>query len=150
MEEDKAQHAATEAATWRTRVAARPRLLKPRRADLEATRVKPEKAPETDQGDRLKAARARVEEATDAVATARGTSDKIVADITDAESPIMKAKERWIQGSNVQASASVNAEQVVVACAITTTSTSSPLDDRGDVGRRSCGRHHRSDRARAR
>ncbi len=42
---------------------------------------------------------------------------KIVANVTDAESRVMKTKDGWIQDYNVQAA--VNGEQVVVASAAT-------------------------------
>ena len=76
-----------------------------------------ERAPQADHGDVLEAAEARVEEAREAAASAPPAADKIVANITDADSRIMKTKDGWVQGYNVQAA--VNASQVVIAYAAT-------------------------------
>jgi len=121
QEQERAQHAAKEAAAGRKLRGRKPKdpkaALARAEADLEATRAKAEKAPGGDHGRELEAARARLEEARKAAASAPPAPDKIVANITDADSRIQKTKDGWIQGFNVQAS--VNADQVVVAYAAT-------------------------------
>ena len=121
QDEERAAHAREEAAAGRKLRGRKPKdpkaALARAEADLEATMVRAEKAPGGDHGGELEAARARVEEARDAVASGPAASERIVANITDADSRIMKTKDGWIQGFNVQAS--VNADQVVVAYAAT-------------------------------
>ena len=93
------------------------------KADLAATKTKAARAPESEH---LAAA---VDRATEALALAKRVAAeapkaKIVANITDPESRIMKTQTGWIQGYNVQAA--VNADQVVIAYAAT--------QDHNDVG----------------
>ena len=120
-EEEKAQHAAKEAAAGHKLRGRKPKdpkaALARAEADLEAEKVRAERAPRADHGDVLEAAEARVEEAREAAASAPPAADKIVANITDADSRIMKTKDSWVQGYNVQAA--VNASQVVIAYAAT-------------------------------
>ena len=92
-------------------------------ADLAATKVKAARCPE--RPDLL----AEVHQATECLeeaerAAAAAVPTKIVVNITDPESRIMKTQTGWVQGYNVQAS--VNADQVVIAYAAT--------QDHNDVG----------------
>ena len=92
-------------------------------ADLAATKVKAARAPESeDFATALLQATEALAEA--ARAAAEAPKAKIVVNITDPESRIMKTQTGWVQGYNVQAA--VNADQVVVAYAAT--------QDHNDVG----------------
>ena len=121
--EEKKAHAKSEAAAGRKLRGRKPKdpraALVRAEADLEATRVR-------FAGD--EAGAAALFEAEAAVEAAREAAveqapDNYVANITDPESRIMKTKDGFLQGYNVQAA--VNADQVIVAYAAT--------QDRNDV-----------------
>jgi transposase len=82
-------------------------------ADLLAMRVRAETDPAVD----LDTAQTLLAEATAAAESAPPSTDKLVANITDPESRIMKTTGGWVQGYNVQAA--VNAEQIVIGYATT-------------------------------
>ena len=92
-------------------------------ADLAATKTRAARAPESEN---LATAVARATEVYDEAkrVAAEAPKMKIVANITDPESRIMKTQTGWVQGYNVQAAA--NADQVVIAYAAT--------QDHNDVG----------------
>ncbi len=94
--------------------------------DLAATKVQADRHPERDDLARqVESAQSRLERATEATSSAGpATPAKIVANVTDPESAIMKAAQGWVQGYNVQAG--VNEHQVVISYAATT--------DHNDVG----------------
>ena len=119
QDEEKRAHATKEAAAGRKLRGRKPKdphaALLRAEADLEATRAKAAGVPQVDLASELEATAARVEQARAAAASA--PMAKIVANVTDAQSRIMKTKEGWIQGYNVQAA--VNAKQVVVAYSAT-------------------------------
>jgi transposase len=85
-------------------------------ADLAATKQKAARAPESDN---LATAVARATEALCEAkrVAAEAPKAKVVANVTDPESRIMKTQTGWVQGYNVQAA--VNADQVVIAYALT-------------------------------
>ncbi|WP_343577810.1 transposase, partial [Mycobacterium sp.] len=111
-EEAKAEHARVEAAQGRKLPGRKPTdphaALRRAEADLQAVRVRAQ----TDPGVDVATAERLVSEAAAAAESAPPSSERIVANVTDPESRIMKTKDGWIQGYNVQAA--VNAEQVVV------------------------------------
>lgn len=111
-QEAKAERARQEAAQGRKLRGRKPKdphaALSRAEADLQAMQVRAE----TDPGVDIATAQQVVSQARAAAASAPPSSDKIVANITDPESRIMKTKDGWIQGYNVQAS--VNVDQVVV------------------------------------
>jgi transposase len=85
-------------------------------ADLAATKVKAARAPQSeDLATALARATERLAEAQCAAAAA--PQAKIVVNLTDPDSRIMKTQQGWVQGYNVQAA--VNADQVVIAYAAT-------------------------------
>ncbi|MHB1598681.1 MAG: transposase [Acidimicrobiales bacterium] len=119
QDEEKRAHAEQEAAAGRKLRGRKPKdphaALLRAEADLKATRVKAAEAPRADLSSELEAGETRVEQARAEAAAAPVA--KIVANVTDAESRILKTKDSWIQGYNVQAA--VNADQVVIAYSAT-------------------------------
>jgi transposase len=85
-------------------------------ADLAASKVKaqshPERADLAKQVDEAEAALAEAKNAAEAA-----SPEKIEVNVTDPDSRIMKTKQGWVQGYNVQAS--VNEDQVVIAYSAT-------------------------------
>ena len=113
-------HAAQEAADGRKVRGRKPKdpeaALARAKADLAATKVKAERAPKPEAlADEVAKATQVLAEAERAAAC--GPKAKIVANVTDPDSRIMKTKTAWIQGYNVQVSSNLN--QVVVAYAAT-------------------------------
>ena len=128
VQEETAREKKKEAAAYAEREAAEGRKLRGRkpatpyaakeraRVDLAAVRTKAQKHPDrSDFAAKVADAEARLEQATGAAEAA--ASPAIQVNVTDPESRIMKTKEAWIQGYNVQGS--VNANQVVMAVAAT-------------------------------
>jgi hypothetical protein len=122
-----AEHATQEAAQGRKLRGRKPKdpaaALVRAQADLAATKVKAARAPASEE---LAAAVTKAAGDLEAaeLAAAEAPAEKFVANITDPESRIMKTKDGWVQGYNVQVAA--NQDQVVVAYALT--------QDHNDVG----------------